>query len=164
MKCEKSQQPKDNQNCGEYPKHILLLTSARKIIRDPVLTNCSGTSSCAGNQRADKTLTTWKAEGCPIVDTNAFLLHRRSFTRSPKPAGGDLGIDARNSADPRYVQSLCRLRVHLWQLFEIGLRGCHPDVRMSGWQTKKTRKNASTRPVPASERKWRSRAWPDPQK
>jgi hypothetical protein len=42
----------------------------------------------------------------------------------------------------------------------MGLHGFHFDIKMGECCIRKARKNPATRYVPASRRKWRSRAWP----
>jgi len=70
---KKSKQPKNNQDRGDYPKHVFisLLLSAGNI-RDFVLPNCSDASSCLGEDCKDCTATrlvTPQKEVCAVVNT-----------------------------------------------------------------------------------------------
>jgi serine/threonine protein kinase len=57
MKCEKSKQPKNNQYCGDYPKHLFIsIASERENICDLVLPNCADASWCAREHCTDTTL------------------------------------------------------------------------------------------------------------
>jgi hypothetical protein len=73
MKCEKSEQPKNDQNGGDYPKHFFhLLASKRESICDLLLSNCADASWCAGKRCTDTILVTEMAASCPVVNTSAF--------------------------------------------------------------------------------------------
>ena len=72
VKCEEPKQPKNDQNCGDYPKHFHLLDVERAIICDLILRNCSDASSHAGERCSDMRLGVWKTSFCPIVNTLAF--------------------------------------------------------------------------------------------
>jgi hypothetical protein len=55
VKCEKPKQPENDQNCGDYPKHVCLRVSEHEPIRDRLLPTC--------------TLVRAGREFCNIVDT-----------------------------------------------------------------------------------------------
>jgi len=55
VKCEKSEQPENDQNCGDDPKHVHLRVAEREPIRDRAL-------SSSRVVRAGR-------EFCPVVDT-----------------------------------------------------------------------------------------------
>ena len=79
--------------------------------------------------------------------------------------GRTAALESGHAAAPAIDASvrLYHPRGNLCRLFEIGLHGFYFGVRMDEWQTKKVGKDPPARPVPALGRKWRSRAWPDPQ-
>ena len=49
------------------------------------------------------------------------------------------------------------------RLCEMGQHGLHLDAMMGTCRIRKPSKNPEPQYLPASGRKWRSRAWPDPQ-
>jgi hypothetical protein len=73
---EKSKQPKNNQNCGDYPKHVfisLMLSGASSTIfffrKAPML----AVLMCSTNTRMRVVI--HKMEVCPVVNTFAFSFH-----------------------------------------------------------------------------------------
>ena len=72
-KCEESKQPKNNQNCSDYPKHVFhLLVSERDGTSDLVLANWGDAYSCAGEQSTGRTLVAKQTSVCPVVHTSTF--------------------------------------------------------------------------------------------
>ena len=78
VKCEKSKQPKNDQNCGDYPKHVfisLLLsagTSAISFLQGALVELCCWDWAAAGEHCTGTTLVTQKTDRCPVVYTFAF--------------------------------------------------------------------------------------------
>jgi phage/plasmid-associated DNA primase len=52
-----------------------------------------------------------------------------------------------------------QLRRHLWQVCEMELHRVHLDISMDACWIRKQEKNPANRHLPASGKKWRSRAW-----
>lgn len=75
VKCKKSQQPKHNQNCGNYPKHVSApCFRFRELFRFRTLEMRSA-SWWVEEIHADATLIAGKTYNCPFVNTSAFLIH-----------------------------------------------------------------------------------------
>ena len=73
VKSEKPQQPKNDQNCGDYPEHFLfLLASRRERVRELVLANPVRGACGAEELRTVIRIVDVGAQDCLVVDTFGF--------------------------------------------------------------------------------------------
>jgi hypothetical protein len=73
VKSEKPQQPKNDQNCGDYPEHFLfLLASRRERVRELVLANPVRGACGVEELRTVIRIVDVGAQDCLVVDTFGF--------------------------------------------------------------------------------------------